>query len=206
MVEKQFSFSYFNCIWFNIFINCLMYKGHKNIVCRFIKDFLFVFKFTYGILPLLAFYEILEKLRNPFFLMPYRRGAHVYMLPILARKKKQYRISIKWLIKSIKLIDIDYINNNTKLIETIIFKFEEILFIDDETIIAKVETDNVTMLVDKTDTVDKKDNTRKVLVDESTIEEYNTAFDYKWNVYKNILKNRFHLHFRWKFRRNSYKK
>jgi ribosomal protein S7 len=134
MIEKQFSIFFSNCIWFNVFINCLMYKGHKNVICRFIKDFLFVFKFTYGILPLLAFYEILEKLRNPFFLIPYRRGAHVYILPILARKKKQYRTSIKWLVKSIKLIDIDYANNNTKLLEVIIFKFEEMLFIEDEVV------------------------------------------------------------------------
>jgi ribosomal protein S7 len=202
MIEKQFSFSYSNCIWFDVFINCLMYKGHKNVICRFIKDFLFVFKFTYGILPLLAFYEILEKLRNPFFLIPYRRGAHVYILPILARKKKQYRTSIKWLVKSIKLIDVDYTSSNTKLIEVIIFKFEEILFIEDEiTSNNEVVATEVVRKDDSGTAEIKKNNTRKIIVDESVVEEYNTAFDYKWNIYKNILKNRFHLHFRWKFHR-----
>jgi len=161
-----------------------MFKGHYLMTRAIVKDFLFIFKFKYNILPLILFYEILEKLRNPFFLMPYRRGANTYFLPIFARREKQYKIAIRWLITSAKVVDLG--NKNALVIEKLLYRFEEIIL-------------DFSKNSESTSSEGKSEKQEvKITRDESLIEEFNSSMNYKWNVYKNIVKYRNYLHFRWK--------
>jgi hypothetical protein len=58
-------------------------------------------KLKYRVLPLLYIYEIIELLKSPFIIYPFRRGSKVYILPVYIKPKKQYITALHWTVKNI---------------------------------------------------------------------------------------------------------
>lgn len=191
---KSFLLYYSNCFWFNMFINCLMFKGRCLTIRTIVRDFLFIFKFKHNILPLILFYEILELLRSPFFLTPYRRGANLYFLPLFVRREKQYRAAVKWFINSVNITDLG--GKRILIIEKLLYRFEEILLLNSNNnspvIIQNNSVNNIAESQVELKII------RNIDINEFSNNTSSTAVDYKWGIYKQIVKHRNYLHFRWK--------
>jgi len=118
---KLIKFIYVRCFWFNKFKNNFIINGKKQKIENvFIKIFIEL-KLKYNTLPLLSFYELIEKFKSPIILCPFRRGTKVYILPVYIKPIKQYKNSIYWLVKDLKK------NSKISIKLTLLSKFEEYL-------------------------------------------------------------------------------
>jgi ribosomal protein S7 len=112
-----------SCFWFNKYKNNFIYCGKKQKIENVFNNLFTELKLKYRCLPIIFFYEIIEKLKSPIILFPFRRGIKVYLLPIYTKPVKQYINAIFWLVKDIK----KNINKNTKISTIIKLKFEELI-------------------------------------------------------------------------------
>jgi|SRR6185437_7478365 len=123
---KLLKFIYVHCFWFNKFKNCFILNGKKQKIENVFMRTFIELKLKYRILPILSFYELLEKLKSPIILCPFRRGKKVYILPIHIKPIKQYKNSVYWLVKDLK-------KNNIKISIRLLLitKFEEYIIFKD---------------------------------------------------------------------------
>jgi len=120
----RLKFLYLSCFWFTKFKNSFIFNGKKQKAEKIFNTVFIELKFKYRYLPLLSFYEVIEKLKSPFILFPFRRGIKIYILPNYIVGVKQYTNSIYWLVKDIKKE-----SNKIGIRVTIKGKFEEFILL-----------------------------------------------------------------------------
>jgi ribosomal protein S7 len=173
---------------FTKFINHFIISGKKQKIDHVFNNVLIYLKLKYHILPIIIFYEIIEKLKSPFSLISHRRGPRVYQLPIFLTPLKQYKIAIYWFILCIKKSNKyryrknknnsrDFILNNQliknfSLENTFIYSFNELY----------------TLLF----TVSYADLNNFALIN-------SRYFKRRLSLYNSIGETRLFLHFRWTF-------
>jgi len=97
-------FLYLACFWLIKFQNSFIFSGKKQKIEGIVKNIFIELKLKFRCLPLVFLYEIVEELKSPFKLAPFRRGKKFFILPSYISKFKQHKNGLYWFVKNIKSI------------------------------------------------------------------------------------------------------
>jgi hypothetical protein len=123
--KKRLLFLQYRDYHFEKFILAFMQDGLKKKIEKLFINFLVFFKIKYKITPLLLFYELIDEIRTPFFLITRRRGLKLTPIPVNLPWRDQYLLSIKWFSTLIKF---EYLNMRNKNFQVYLIQvFEELL-------------------------------------------------------------------------------